>query len=99
MPILDEETFGDRPVLQVYLAVNVREARRVEAILDERGVNYFVRVEAYGRTLFGSDRHGASFFVEAGQAEYCERLLVEAGFHIGVIRDAGTVPEKDIAGD
>ena len=95
MPIVGEEGFGDRPVLRIFLAVNVREARCVEGILDERGINYFVRVEPFGHTLFGSERHGATFFVDASQGDYCERLLIEAGLEVGVLRDVDTCPEDE----
>ena len=74
---------------QVYLAATLGEARRVEALLTERGVDYATQVEVLGRTtLFGSLRHGAAFYVTAAQAEYCRLALAQAGFSKGVIHDA-----------
>jgi hypothetical protein len=87
MPIVDEDVFGDRPLARIFLAVTVSEARRVEAVLDQHGVDYCVRVEPCGRTLFGSTRQGAAFFVEDAQADSCEEALVRAGLGAGVVRD------------
>jgi hypothetical protein len=82
-----EETFGEREIARVFIAVTIAEARQVEALFDGRGIRYFVRVEAFGRTLLGSPRHGAAFFVDAGQADYCEQALLQAGLELGVVRD------------
>lgn len=87
MPPVDETAFGKRDVARVFIAVTVAEARQVEDLFETRGVPYFVRVEAFGRTLLGSKRYGAAFFVDAGQADYCERVLVQAGLELGVVRD------------
>ena len=75
---------------QVYVAATLREARRIEALLTARGVNYATQVEVLGRsTLFGSLRHGAGFYVTATQAEYCRAALAQAGFSSGIVHDAG----------
>jgi hypothetical protein len=73
---------------QVYLASTLGEARRIEALLTGRGVDYATQVEVLGRTtLFGSLRHGAGFYVTAGQAEYCRQALAQAGFSSGIVHD------------
>jgi hypothetical protein len=87
MPMVEEDAFGEQPVARIFIAATVAEARQAEAVLGGRGVNYFVRVEKFGRTLFGSPRNGAAFFVSAGQADYCEAALVQAGLGLGVVRD------------
>ncbi|CAN5454881.1 MAG: hypothetical protein H0T05_03850 [Acidobacteria bacterium] len=64
----------------VYLAASLGEARQVEELLTGNGVDYVAQVEELGRTtLFGSPRHGAGFYVPAGQAQYCRSLLAGAG--------------------
>ena len=74
---------------QVYLAPTLSEARRSEALLTARGVNYATQVEVLGRTtLFGSLRHGVAFYVTAAQAEYCRQALAQAGFSSGIIHHA-----------
>ena len=84
MARIDPDALQD-PV-DVYLAASLNEARRIERVLSERGVDYTVQVETIGRsTLFGSVRHGVAFFVAASQAGYCRTLLVESGFSKGLI--------------
>jgi hypothetical protein len=87
MPMTDGDEGGERPLARIFLAVTVAEARRVEAVLDQLDVDYTVRVEPCGRTLFGSVRQGAAFFVDAGQTAPCEDALVRAGLGAGIVRD------------
>ena len=71
---------------QVYLAASMGEARKVEALLTSRGVDYATQVETLGRsTLFGSVRHGAGFYVTSTQAEYSRGALSQAGFERGLV--------------
>lgn len=71
---------------QIFLASSLRTARRVEALLDSRGVDYVVQVEELGRTtLFGTMRHAAGFYVPAGQASHCRAMLVDAGLSHGIV--------------
>ena len=87
MPIVDEDEFGGRPLARIFLSATVSEARRVEAVLDQHGADYCVRVEPCGRTLFGSIRQGAAFLVDAAQADSCDEALVRAGLSAGIVRD------------
>lgn len=73
----------------IYLAASLRVARRVEALLTGYGIDYVVQVESLGRsTLFGTPRHGAAFYVTAGQSAYCRTLLAEAGLSQGLVHPA-----------
>ena len=75
-----------RDAEQVYLATSLVEARRVEALLTARGIDYATGVEALGRTtLFGSIRHAAAFSVTTSQAGYCREALAQAGFLDGLV--------------
>ena len=82
-----DDPIDDRPLARIYLAPTVSEARRVEAVLDQLDVEYSVRVEPCGRTLFGSTRQGAAFFVDAAQADSCDEALERAGLGAGIVRD------------
>lgn len=86
MPLIDQDAFGERPLARIFLAATVTEARRVEKVLDQDGVDYCVRVEPCGRTLFGSTRQGAAFFVDDAQADTCSAALERAGLGAGVVR-------------
>ncbi len=87
MPMIDEDAFAGRLLARIFLAPTVSEARRVEAVLDQHGADYCVRVEPCGRTLFGSTRMGAAFFVDDMQSDACEEALVRAGLGAGIVRD------------
>ena len=70
----------------IYLASSLRGARRVEALLTSRGVDYVVQVEPLGRsTLFGTVRQGAGFYVSSRQAADCRTFLAEASLTHGII--------------
>ncbi len=83
----EENAIDERPLARIYLAATVSEARRVEAVLDQLDVDYSVRVEPCGRTLFGSTRQGAAFLVDAAQADACDEALERAGLGAGIVRD------------
>jgi hypothetical protein len=87
MAMVDEDVFGGRPLARIFLAPTVSEARRVEAVFDQHGIDYCVRVEPCGRTLFGSTRMGAAFFVDDTQSDSCEAVLIQAGLGAGIVRD------------
>lgn len=78
---------------QIYLAASIRVARRVEAVLDARGIDYVVQVEDLGRsTLFGTRRHAAGFYVTAAQAALCRLLLADAELAHGIVNDGAAGP-------
>lgn len=77
----------------VALARTLRQARTIEQLLTDAGVDYAVEVEEYGRSfLFGTPRHGAVFYVSSTQAAYCRTRLVDARLGKAVIDadDQGT---------
>ena len=70
----------------IYLASSLRGARRVEALLTSRGIDYVVQVESLGRTaLFGTMRQGAGFYVSSAAAAGCRVLLAAAGLSHGIV--------------
>ena len=91
---MDENAGDERPLARIYLAATVSEARRVEAVLDQLDVEYSVRVEPCGRTLFGSTRQGAAFLVDAAQADACDEALERAGLGAGIVRDRDASERK-----
>lgn len=87
MARVESETLADRDLMEVFIARTLDEARRVEGLLTDRGVDYVVQVELFGRTLFGSPRYGAMFYVTVGQAQYCRSALAAAGFGRGIVEE------------
>jgi hypothetical protein len=47
MPRFAYDDFGDADLSRIYLAARLAEAKRVEKILDENGIDYAVEVEPY----------------------------------------------------
>jgi hypothetical protein len=85
MPRVDPEVFGDEELVEVFLAATFSEAQRAEVVLTAQGVDYVVKPEQFGHTVFGSPRVGALFYVQISQAEYCGSQLVAAGLGAGVL--------------
>jgi hypothetical protein len=83
--LVESKTLANRDPVAVFIGQTLAEARRVEDLLTQRGVDYSVQVELFGYTLLGSARYGAMFYVAVGQAQYCRSALVAAGLELGVI--------------
>jgi hypothetical protein len=65
----DPEFFGEREVALVYIAKRLRDALHLEDALTASAVDYAVQTETYvGGVIFRSERAGAFFYVEAGDA-------------------------------
>jgi hypothetical protein len=88
---IDLDDFGEKEVSRIYLAGRLADAKRVEKVLSGHGINYAVEVEPYVTTFaifsFGEYR-GATFYVLSGQAEFCRRVLSEAGLKSGILDES-----------
>jgi hypothetical protein len=82
------EDFGKgTEVVRIYLARELKEAKRVEAVLTEQGIEYAVEVEPYKTvmsSIFSSEYKGAAFYVLANQEDFCRRVLCDAGLTVGI---------------
>jgi hypothetical protein len=85
MTRIDPDALADDVLTRVFLAATLREARAVEELLTQHGVDYVVEVEPFGSTLFGTLRHGVVFSVTTGQAEFCRSRLRADGLEWGVL--------------
>lgn len=85
MPRLDPDAFADRDLARIFITPKLGDARKAEAVLSGRGVDYVVVAEPVGRTLLGFTRTGACFYVAADQADACADLLTAAGLSRGVV--------------
>jgi hypothetical protein len=84
---VEPEAVAHEQFVRVFIAITLREALRAERVLTALGVDYIVEAEPVGRTLFGSPRNGAVFYVDSGQASYCGSQLATAGMGTGVLVD------------
>ena len=56
-------------------------------MLTAHDVRYAVVAEPIGRTLFGSPRNAAVFYVAAADADTCTSVLVNNGLEFGVVKE------------
>jgi hypothetical protein len=71
---------------RILIAKSLRLALRVEEWLTANGVDYIVEAESIGRSLlFRTERMGAVFYVNTGQAIHCREQLTAAGWGKDVV--------------
>jgi hypothetical protein len=90
MALVDQEQLADHDCVRVYIAGRLREARRVEQVLTDHGVDYYVEMERFERRLFGVIRReytGVAFYVPATSADACRARLRDAGLRAGLEED------------
>jgi hypothetical protein len=71
---------GHEPVL-IYIAKRLKDALRLESILDESGLDYGVEADEYrGGVIFRSVRAGAFFYVLPAIVDAAHDLLRRNGY-------------------
>ncbi len=81
-----EELF-DSEVARVFIAGFLREARKTENALTEKGIDYTVDIEPYCKIILGifpSVYAGAAFYVQSAQADLARSTLIAAGLKSGI---------------
>ncbi len=77
----DEAYFGGQELILLYIARRLSEAKRVEELLTERGIDYLVEADLYmGGFLFRRALHGAFFYVTEDNDARARHVLVEHGY-------------------
>ncbi len=84
---IDVEDVEARGLARVFVAATMAEARKVEECLTERGIDYAVQAEALSRTLFGSPRYWAAFYVPEAEVRPIGAMLLAAGLEMGIVID------------
>ena len=70
------EYFDDREPALVHIAGTLRGALKIERLLDEQGVDYYVETDKYiSGFLFATEKTGAFFYVAVEGAAECRALL------------------------
>lgn len=92
MPRIAIEDFGEKEIARIYFAARLSEAQLVEAELNRNGIDYSVEVERYlaSAVFWMSEHSGAAFYVLTGQANFCRRILREAGLKAGLTEEEST---------
>ena len=81
----EPEWFGENEVELVQLSRKLREAKAVEAALDEAGIEYAVEADKYQATfllVFPTERWGAFFYVRPEDAARARELLRDRKFMV-----------------
>jgi hypothetical protein len=87
VPRIDPDDFGERDLARLFMAMTMEEARAAEQVLDMHEIAYAVVAEPVGRTLFGSARNAAVFYVAADDAARCSAVFERAGMGAGIVPD------------
>jgi hypothetical protein len=90
MVLVDPDELGSDDVARIYIAGRIPEAREVERVLSENGVDYFVEIEPFRKLLLGflpTEYKGVAFYVTAPNAELSVRVLHEAGLIEGLVAE------------
>ncbi len=65
----------------VYIGKRLRDALRLEEVLNSAGIDYAVEVDRYhGGIIFRGERAGAFFYVLPEAAEQARAVMREQGF-------------------
>ena len=75
------EFFGEEDLDLIFIAKKLDEAKRLEAVLEEAGLDYLVEPDKYkGGVIFQSERIGAFFYVAPEHTKNALEVLVNAGY-------------------
>ena len=77
-----ESTFFDgKEAVLIYIAKKLREALRLEGLLDEAGLDYGVEADEYrGGIIFHTVRTGAFFYVLPESVDAAHQMLQRNGY-------------------
>lgn len=77
----DATFFEDRDPVLIYIAKRLKEALRLETLLDTAGLDYGVEADEYrGGIIFRTTRAGAFFYVLPEAAAAAQELLRRNGY-------------------
>lgn len=78
-----EEFFGAQDLELLHIAKRLKEAQRIEELLDEAGIDYLVEVDTYfGGVIFQSARAGAFFYILPPDKAQAVSVLAGAGVRV-----------------
>ena len=84
---LELEEAGEKELARIFIAATLAEAKQAEDVLTAHDVRYAVVAEPIGRTLFGSARNAAVFYVLAADEDASVSVLINNGLEYGVVKE------------
>jgi hypothetical protein len=77
----DDEFFSGQELVLVYIAKKLREAKKLEELLENERLDYLVEPDRYrGGVLFVRELMGAFFYLADTQVEQGRKALSAAGY-------------------
>ncbi|MFN3325629.1 MAG: hypothetical protein ACK5AZ_19200 [Bryobacteraceae bacterium] len=77
----DDADFAAKDLELVYIAKRLKEAKKLEDVLTEAGIDFVVETDTYkGGIVFQTERVGAFFYVAPEAAEMTRELLAMRGY-------------------
>ena len=77
----EAEFFGDQEMDLLYIAKRLKDAQKLEGILDANSLDYAVETDKYqGGVVFLAERVGAFFYVLPSALESAQALLKQSGY-------------------
>ena len=77
----ESQFFDDAELELIYVAKKLREALKIEALLTEAGVDYFVETDSYiGGLLFRRELTGAFLYVAPADVDRARQLLASQNY-------------------
>ena len=77
----DTDFFGDIDLELLFIAGRLKQAKALEAVLTEAGVDYLIETDTYrGGFIFVSERIGAFFYCREEHAEGAREVMRTAGY-------------------
>ena len=77
----EAEHFGERELNLVYVARKLKDALRLEAVLTQAGLDYFVEPDQFvSGTILKRQRVGALFYVLPEIEDTVKRTMRDSGF-------------------
>mgnify|MGYP004706057271 CR=1 FL=1 len=75
------EFFGDIDLDLLFVAGRLKEAQRLEGVLDAAGIDYLIETDTYrGGFIFVSERVGAFFYSREQDTERARAAMRAGGF-------------------
>ncbi|MEW6601101.1 MAG: hypothetical protein AB1499_09030 [Nitrospirota bacterium] len=91
MAQIEFEDFENKEIERVFMAGNQEEAMRVEELLNDEEIDYAIALEPFttvmGLIMPTSQKQGITFYVIAGQSDYCRNIFKSNGLKAGIIND------------
>ena len=81
----DRDDFGHTTLALVFIAGNVREAKRAEAVLTSAGVDYCFQIADFVQGVLAPPRESLGVYVVDGQATFARQALTRAKLGSGII--------------